>query len=129
MIVSGTFDITPNPEPPYDSDDNVILGRMSFLKQFQGSLNAKSTVNMTYARTPVESSAGYVAVEKISGSLNDRSGSFVVIHTGVTYGGDLRLTVEIVPDSGTGELVGITGSMTIDNSEGDHKYSLDYQLP
>jgi hypothetical protein len=129
MLASGNFDITPEPEPPFDSADGVVLGRMSFVKKFHGALEGDSTVHMTYARTPKESSAGYVAVERITGALDGRQGSFVVMHNGVTYDGDLSLTIAVVPDSGTGQLTGITGEMTIDNSAGDHKYALEYQLP
>lgn len=129
MIASGTFEVTPTPEPPLDTADGVIVGRMTFAKTFQGAVQATSTVHMTYARTPTDSSAGYVAVEKIDGEVDGRVGSFVVMHTGVMAGGDLNLVVAIVPDSGTGNLAGISGTMTIDDSDGGHSYALEYQLP
>ncbi len=128
-IASGSFEITSTPEPPFDSTNNVLLGRMTFVKEFQGPLVGSSTVHMTYARTPKDSSAGYVAVEKITGTLEERSGSFVVMHTGVTADGNLDLTIAIVPDSGTGDLTGVSGSMTIENNDGAHTYTLNYQLP
>lgn len=128
MITRGTFGIEATPGPPFDTDEGVVLGRMTFSKQFSGPLDAAGTVHMTYARAPEDSSAGYVAVEKITGALEGRKGSFVVMHTGVTHGGDLSLTVAIVPNSGTGELAGISGTMTLDNTESGHEYALDYQL-
>lgn len=126
--VSGTFDVSTRPEPPFSTEDGVLLGRMEFDKVFQGALDATSVVYMTYARTPVDSSAGYVAVERIVGSVEGRAGSFVVLHTGLMNEGDLSLEVPIVPKSGTGELVGITGSMTIEESDGEHIYALSYRL-
>jgi Protein of unknown function (DUF3224) len=84
---------------------------------------------MSYVRTPVETSAGYVAVERITGSLDGRQGSFVVLHVGMARSGDSSLEVLIVPDSGTGELAGITGSMRISEIAGGHHDTLNYQLP
>jgi hypothetical protein len=129
ISAAGTFDITSHPEPPFDTEDGVLLGRMTFDKVFHGSLEGTGTVHMTYARTPVETSAGYVAVERITGALDGRRGSFVVLHTGLTSDGDQSLTVTVVPDSGTAELTGIAGSMTIDNVDGDHSWTMSYDLP
>lgn len=126
--VSGTFDVSTRPDPPFSTEDGVFLGRMEFDKVFQGALVATSVVHMTYARTPVDTSAGYVAVERIVGSVDGRAGSFVVLHTGLMDEGELSLEVPIVPKSGTGELAGITGSMTIEESDGEHSYTLEYNL-
>lgn len=128
ISATGTFDITSRPEPPFWSFDGVLLGRMEFDKVFHGSLTATSIVYMTYVRTPVESSAGYVAVEWVTGEIDGRSGSFAFLHNGVTTGGDLSLSVAIVPDSGTGELSGIRGSMAIENDAGEHSYTLQYEF-
>jgi uncharacterized protein DUF3224 len=84
---------------------------------------------MTYVRTPVETSAGYVAIERITAVLDGRQGSFVLLHVGMAHNGESSLEVSVVPDSGTGELTGITGSMAISEIAGDHHYRLDYQLP
>ena len=127
--VSGTFDVSARPDPPFSTEDGVLLGRMEFDKAFQGALEATSVVYMTYARTPVDTSAGYVAVERIVGSLDGRSGSFVMLHTGLMDQGELSLEVPIVPNSGTGELVGITGAMIIEESDGEHHYTLECELP
>ncbi len=116
------------PEPPFSSEEGVLLGRMEFDKVFRGPLEATSVVYMTYARTRLDTSAGYVAVERIVGSLDGRGGSFVVLHTGLMDEGELSLKVPIVPKSGTGELAGISGSMTIEESDGEHTYTLDYDV-
>ncbi len=128
MTASGTFDITSTPEPPFDSTDGVLLGRMTFDKVFHGALQGTSVMHMTYSRTPVESSAGYVGVERIAGTLDDRPGSFILLHTGITVDGDTDLTLSIVPDSGTGQLAGITGTMTIEHDEAGHHYVLSYEV-
>lgn len=124
---AGKFDIEPRPEPPFSTENGVMLGRMEFDKTFHGPLQGTSVVHMTYARTPVESSAGYVAVERIEGELGGRSGSFVVLHNAVQTSGDVNLSVSIVPDSGTGDLEGITGTMVL-NADGEHTYQIEYEL-
>lgn len=129
QTAAGTFEMTSTADPPFSTEDGILLGRMTFDKVFAGDLEGTSTVHMTYARTPVETSAGYVAVERIVGSLGGHDGSFVVLHTGVSSGRDQSLTVSIVPDSGTAALQGISGSMTIDVVDGGHEYTLDYELP
>lgn len=126
--VRGTFDIEASPEPPFDAADGVVIGRTAFRKTFEGGLRATSTLNMTSVMTPVEGSAGYVAVERITGEVSGRAGSFVVMHVGVMDRGRPSLSLEIVPDSGTGDLTGIRGSMTIDDDGGRHSYTLTYEL-
>lgn len=126
--VSGSFDITRNAEPPFDTADGVVLGRMRFDKTFHGPLAATSVVHMTSAMTAVKGSAGYVAVERITGSLEGKAGSFVVLHTGLMDRGAPSLTITVVPDSGTGELVGLAGEMAIEIVEGEHRYRMSYTL-
>jgi len=125
---SGTFNVTMNPQPPYDTAEGATLGRMSINKQFQGDLKASSTVEMLSAITEVKGSAGYVALERVTGTLHGRAGSFVLQHTGTMTRGKAELTVSVVPDSGTAELKGIVGQMTIDVVEGKHLYTFDYSL-
>ncbi|MGA9520483.1 MAG: DUF3224 domain-containing protein [Myxococcaceae bacterium] len=127
--MKGTFEISMKSEPPYDTVDGVSLGRACFDKRLSGPLQATSVVQMLAARTPVENSAGYVAVERIVGTLEGRSGSFVVVHTGLMNRGEQSLTITIVPDSGTGELAGISGRMNIQIVERQHHYELEYALP
>ncbi len=126
--VSGSFDITRTAEPPFDTADGVVLGRMRFDKTFHGPLAATSVVHMTSAMTSVKGSAGYVAVERITGSLEGKAGSFVVLHTGLMDRGAPSLTITVVPDSGTGELVGLAGEMAIEIVEGEHRYRMSYTL-
>jgi hypothetical protein len=126
--VSGSFDITRTAEPPFDTADGVVLGRMRFDKTFHGPLAATSVVHMTSAMTAVKGSAGYVAVERITGSLDGKAGSFVVLHTGLMDRGAPSLTITVVPDSGTGELVGLAGEMAIEIVEGKHHYRMSYTL-
>ena len=128
MIVKGSFELTMHPEPPYDTVEGVTLARVRFDKRFAGPLEATSEVNMIGARTPIEGSAGYVAVERVTGVLVGKRGSFVLMHTGLMTRGTPSLSVVIVPDSGTGELAGIFGTMKIENEGGKHGYELDYEL-
>ncbi|MGD0679465.1 MAG: DUF3224 domain-containing protein [Polyangiaceae bacterium] len=128
MIVNGTFEISMHPEPPYDAIDGVTLARVRFDKRFVGPLDATSDVNMLAARTPVGGSAGYVAIERVTGALEGKRGTFVLQHMGVMTRGTPSLQVTIVPDSGTGELVGLSGRMDIQIVEGKHLYELDYKL-
>jgi hypothetical protein len=128
MLIMGTFEVKATFEPPYSTADGVTLGRASFEKQFTGPLEAESKVEMLAARTPVAESAGYVAIERVAGTLDGKTGTFVLQHNGVMTRGKQELSVTVVPDSGTGELVGLRGRMTIDIVEGTHYYSFDYTL-
>lgn len=128
MIVSGSFEITMQADPPYDEVDGVSLGRARIDKRFEGPLEGTSVVHMLGARTPVAGSAGYVALERITGSVVGKRGSFTVLHTGVMTRGEPSLAIVIVPDSGTGELAGIFGTMSIVVKDGTHTYDLDYEL-
>jgi hypothetical protein len=126
---AGSFDVTMNPEPHYDGfEDGTVLGRMSLTKTFHGDLEATSQVVMLSAGTPVKGSAGYVAIERVVGKLGGRAGTFILQHSGAMNRGQASLTVTVVADSGTGELVGLSGSMTIDIIEGKHFYGFDYTV-
>jgi hypothetical protein len=128
MIAKGTFDIKMTAEPPFDVEGGVSLSRVRFDKRFAGALDATSAVHMLAARTPVEDSAGYVAIERIAGALDGRRGSFVVLHLGISARGARSLSLPVVPDSGTGELSGLSGRMEIRIVDGQHFYELDYTL-
>ena len=128
QLAEGTFDITATRQPPYDSADGLVLGRTSFVKTFKGALEASSTVEMLSAGTPTQGSAVYVALERINGKLAGRSGNFVLVHCGVMNRGTPSLKLEVAPDSGTGELVGITGQMQIEIKDGQHFYRFEYAL-
>src|SRR4051812_28331573 len=99
---AGSFEVQMNPEPQYDAfEGGVVLGRLSLSKTFQGPLDATSEVRMLSAGTAVKGSAGYVAIERVVGSLAGRTGTFVLQHSGNMNRGQAALTVTVVPDSGT----------------------------
>ena len=126
--VSGPFDVKVTPTPWGAPGAPEGLGRFSIEKTFHGDLDAVSAGEMLTATTPVEGSAGYVAVERVSGTLNGRSGTFLLQHTGTMSRGSQSLSISVVPDSGTGELVGLRGQLRIEISEGRHSYLFDYEL-
>jgi len=129
MHASGTFEVKVTPDGQGDSVEGSALGRMSIDKQYRGDLEGAGRGEMLTAMTAVEGSAGYVAMERVSGSLGGRSGTFVLQHRGVMTRGKQELTVTVVPDSATGQLAGLTGAMTITIADGKHSYQLDYTLP
>lgn len=126
---NGTFDVQLNPAAPDNPAVDPMLGRMTIDKQFNGDLEGTSRGTMLTAGTAVENSAGYVAIERVRGTLHGRSGAFVLQHSGTMTRGEGRLVVEVVPDSGTEQLTGLSGSMTITIEDGEHRYSFDYSLP
>ena len=123
----GPFDVAMESEPPFLEQDGLTLNRNVVRKEFSGGIVGTSEAQMLAAFTAVPGSAGYVAIEHFTGSVNGKSGSLVLQHSGVMNKGDGQLTVVIVPDSGAGELTGISGTMQIDNDEGQHSYVLDYE--
>jgi hypothetical protein len=102
---------------------------MSIDKQIHGDLEATSKGQMLATGTDVKGSAGYVAIERITGTLQGRTGSFVLQHSGTMARGALQQSITVVPDSGTGQLVGLTGKMTINIADGKHSFDFDYALP
>ena len=123
----GTFDVNMETEPPFLEQDGIKLNRNVVLKEFSGDLAGTSEAQMVAAFTATPGSAGYVAIEHFTGSVAGRSGSFVLQHSGLMDRGDAALTGTIVPDSGTGELAGISGTLEIDNDAGTHSYVLEYE--
>jgi hypothetical protein len=101
---------------------------MTIDKQFHGDLEAVSRGQMLTAVASVKGSAGYVAIEQVTGSLHGRSGGFVLQHTGTMTRGAPQLIVSVAPDSGTGQLAGLAGAMTIGIAEGKHSYDFEYTL-
>jgi hypothetical protein len=129
MRVSGEFTVQLKPIDVYAKGaDGVNLGRMSIDKQFSGALHATSKGEMLSAMTSTQGSAGYVAIEQVSGTVNDKKGSFVLQHFGTMNKGKDHLVLEVVPDSGAGGLIGISGKMKIDMKDGKHFYDFEYQL-
>jgi hypothetical protein len=126
---NGTFDVKLVPQGEENKAEGSALGRMSIDKQFHGDLEATSKGEMLSAMTEVKGSAGYVAIERVTGALNGRSGSFVLQHTGIMNRGEPQLTITVVPDSGSGQLAGLAGKMTIKIADGKHSYDFEYSLP
>jgi len=125
---SGTFEVKLSPQAPDDQNDDASPGRMSIDKQFHGDLEATSKGQMLAAMTAVKGSAGYVAMERVSGTLHGRNGAFVLQHSGTMARGAQQQSVTVVPDSGTGELVGLAGKMTIIIADGKHSYDFEYTI-
>ncbi len=125
---SGTFEVKLIPQPPDDPDAMTTVGRMSIDKQFHGDLEGVSKGQMLAVTTEIQGSAGYVAMEQVSGALHGRSGSFALQHSGTMTRGEPQLSVTVAPDSGTGELVGLAGRMTIKIADGKHSYVFEYTL-
>jgi hypothetical protein len=126
--VRGEFEVKSKPEPPYSTADGVALGRTHIDKTFHGPLEATSALEMLSAMTSVKGSAAYVAIERIVGTLEGRSGSFVVQHNATMTRGAPSLAITVVPDSGTGELTGISGSIAIEIVDGKHFYVMRYAI-
>jgi hypothetical protein len=126
---SGTFEVKLTPQAAEQGTD-AGLGRMSIDKQFHGDLEGTSKGFMlSSAATIVKGSGGYVAIERVTGTLKGRSGSFVLQHSGIMTRGTPQLNVTVVPDSGTDQLTGISGTFTIKIDAGKHSYDFDYTLP
>ena len=129
MKVSGTFDVELKPlDFSTEGVDGARLGRMSISKKFHGELSAESHGEMLNAVTAVEGSAGYVAIEQVVGTLSGKTGSFVLQHFGTMSSADNRLILEVVPNSGSGDLKTLSGKMAISVEGGQHLYEFEYDL-
>jgi hypothetical protein len=126
MQAGGTFEVRLTPQ---SAQDGPPWGRMRIEKVFKGQLQGTSTGEMLAAQTAVKGSAGYVALEQVSAELEGRKGSFFLQHSGTMDHGTPTLSVTVVPDSATGELTGLTGTMSIRIEAGQHYYSFTYRLP
>jgi pimeloyl-ACP methyl ester carboxylesterase len=126
---SGTFEVKVTPQASDDKGEGAILGRMSIDKQFHGDLEGTSKGEMLTAGTAVKGSVGYVAIEHVRGALRGRTGTFSLQHSGTMARGAPQLTITVVPDSGTGQLVGLAGDMAIIITDGKHSYDFEYTLP
>lgn len=126
---TGMFDVKLTPQANEDIGDGASLGRMSIDRQFHGDLKGTSKGEMLTGITAVKGSAGYVAIERVTATLEGRAGTFVLQHMGIMTRGSPSLSVTVVPDSGTGQLAGITGKMSINIAQGKHSYDFEYTLP
>ena len=125
---SGTFEVKLVSQTD-DKNGDAALGRMTIDKQFHGDLEGNSKGQMLTGMTDVKGSAGYVAIEKVSGTLKGRTGTFILQHTGTMNRGVPQLTITVVPDSGTGQLAGLAGNFKVIIAEGKHSYEFEYTLP
>lgn len=121
----GTFEVTIQPL----SAPDALPGRMALDKEFHGDLSGVGKGEMLTALTDTEGSAGYVAIERVTGALHGRQGSFVFQHTGIMNQGAQQLSIVVVPDSGTEQLTGIAGVFSLTVADGKHHYIFDYTLP
>ncbi|MCU1263489.1 MAG: hypothetical protein JWO80_6374 [Bryobacterales bacterium] len=124
----GTFEVKLTPHPPEDKAAGAGIGWMSIDKQFHGDLAGISKGEMLTANTAVKGSAGYVAMERVEGMLQGRSGAFVLQHSGTMKRGEFHLSVTVVPDSGTDQLVGLAGKLAINIVDTKHSYVFEYTL-
>jgi len=126
---SGTFDVKVIPQGEADKAEGSTLARMSLDKQCHGDLDATAKGEMLTAGTDVKGSAGYVAIERVTGTLHGLSGSFVLQHSGTLTRGAPQQSITVVPDSGTGQLVGLVGKLTVIIDGGKHSYEFEFTLP
>ena len=123
---TGTFQVQLSPQ----EEAGAPVGRMSIDKQFQGDLAGTSKGQMLMAASEsVQGSAGYVAIEKVTGTLDGRSGTFYLQHNATMNRGVGELNIVVIPDTGTDQLTGLRGTMNIIIDAGKHSYEFDYELP
>jgi Protein of unknown function (DUF3224) len=125
---TGTFEVKIDPQPAEPKAGGDALSRLLIDKQFHGDLEGTSKGTMLAAGTAVKGSAGYVALEIVTGTLKGHAGTFVLQHIGTMTRGVPQLSVTVVPDSGTGQLVGLAGKMNIIIADGKHSYDFEYTL-
>jgi hypothetical protein len=128
---TGSFEVKLKADPQISKEHgrDIPLARMTIDKQFHGALEGTGKGQMLIARATVERSASYVAMEKVTGTLHGRSGSFILQHNATMNRGVPQLDIMVVPDSGTDQLVGLTGKMDIIVADGKHSYDFEYTLP
>ena len=125
-LAKGTFEVKITPMAAEDGVGDPLIGRLALEKQFSGGLTGSSKGQMLGISTAIKDSAGYVAAERFTGTLDGKKGSFSLQHSGTMQGGKFELNVSVVPDSGTKELTGISGKMKIIIEGGKHFYEFDY---
>jgi hypothetical protein len=128
-VAKGSFDVKLKPLPAYAAEVDPNLGRMSIDKEFHGDLEGSSIGEMLAAATRIKDSAGYVAIERVSGTLGGRRGTFLLQHSATMTRGVPALSIAVVPDSGTDGLEGLSGRMTIRIEGKNHFYELEYTRP
>jgi hypothetical protein len=129
MHATGPFDVKINPLDAYNNDEGAGLSRMSIDKQFHGELEAVSKGEMLATMDHVKQSGGYIAIERVTGTLGGRKGSFVLQHSSTMTRGQPKQNIAVAPDSATGELAGLSGSMIVNIAAGGaHSYDFEYSF-
>ena len=128
-IARGSFEVKTAPLPADEATAATSIGRYSLDKTYRGDLEGVSAGEMLGAGNPATGTAGYVAIEHVTGRLHDKTGTFALQHFGTMQGGAFDLNVRVVPGSGTGDLEGIAGTLTIIIASGKHSYNFEYTLP
>ena len=126
---TGSFDVKLTPQSLADANADPTLGRMSIDKQYHGDVEAVAKGEMLTGMTAIKGSAGYVAMERVTGSVHGRKGSFTLQHNGTMKRGAQHLTIAVVPDSGTDQLSGLEGELSIRITDGKHFYEFEYSVP
>ena len=129
MHASGSFEVKMTPQPPDSGVGDASIGRMALDKQYHGDLEASGLGQMLATGTATPGSAGYVAMERVSGTLGGRRGAFNLQHHGLMTRGAPSLRIQVVPDSGSEELEGLAGTLNITITDGKHFYDFEYTLP
>jgi expansin (peptidoglycan-binding protein) len=125
----GTFEVKTAPLAADDATAATSIGRYSLDKVYRGDLEGASAGEMLGAGNPATGTAGYVAIEQVTGSLHGKHGSFALQHFGTMDQGKFEINVKVVPGSGTAQLAGIAGALTIFIEGKNHSYSMEYTLP
>jgi hypothetical protein len=130
MQANGTFEVRLAPQPAASGIEPAALGRQTIDKRFHGDLEATSLGEMLSVMSAAQGSGAYVALERVTGTLGGRRGSFVLMHSATMTRGAPAMAVTVVPDSGTEELAGLSGTLTISiDAAGGHAYAFHYSLP
>jgi predicted DNA-binding protein (MmcQ/YjbR family) len=128
-VASGSFQVEMKPQREPLAAQGVSLGRLALNKRFEGDMVGVGVGEMLTAMTATQGSAGYVAIERFTGTVHGREGSFVFQHSGSMARGTQSLSIAVVPDSGSGELLGLAGRFTLRIEQGRHYYTFEYTLP
>lgn len=126
--IQGAFSIQLKPQAASSGLENASIGRQIFDKQFRGDLEATSQGEMLSCMGHVQGSAGYVAIERVTGTLQGKQGSFALMHMGTMTRGEKGLKIHVIPDSGTEELQGLQGNMDIQILDGQHFYEFEFHF-
>jgi hypothetical protein len=129
MHAHGNFEVKMSPQPAEENVGDASIGRMALDKHYHGDLDATGLGQMLATGTAVQGSAGYVAMERVTGTLGGRRGAFNLQHSGTMTRGAPNLSIGVVPDSGTDELEGLAGTLAITIADGKHFYDFEYTLP